>query len=39
MKILEINSNHYILLSNNNEVIHTSTTERECVEYMFQFTN
>ena len=34
MKIKAINQNHYILLNNNNEVIHISTTERECIEYM-----
>ncbi len=39
MKIIEINNHHYILLNENNKVIHNSTTELECIQYMNEFTN
>ena len=39
MKILVINNHHYLLLNENNKVIHKSTTERECVEYITEFIN
>ena len=37
MRILIINEHHYQLLNDNNKVIHTSTTERECIEYMNEY--